>query len=272
MLTFGSRAIEWVNTAVIHPDRLSKLLDSNPGRKVATLTDIILVFPQSCRVLLYLKRCHNLLREQFSQLTIRGHTVMPLWRCISQLILCKICHTLISESLAVDTQIRRNFPTFYETRGFITVFIKAPALVPILRQLNLVSTTPSYISKIHFNIMQSRIRHNSGLFPSGFPTNILYTFLSYPFRTTYPAHLAILDLIILIILGEEYKLWSSSLCSFLQPPVTSSFSVQIFSSAPCSQTPSDCVPNLLSRDQVSNHTEPQEHYNILYPTYYIFRQ
>jgi hypothetical protein len=23
-------------------------------------------------------------------------------------------------------------------------------------------------------------------------------------------------------LGEEYKLWSSSLCSFLQPPVTSS--------------------------------------------------
>jgi hypothetical protein len=28
-------------------------------------------------------------------------------------------------------------------------------------------------------------------------------------------------LIILIILGEEYKLRSSSLCSFLQPPVSS---------------------------------------------------
>jgi hypothetical protein len=29
-------------------------------------------------------------------------------------------------------------------------------------------------------------------------------------------------LITLIMLAEEYKLWSSSLCSFLNPPVTSS--------------------------------------------------
>jgi hypothetical protein len=41
----------------------------------------------------------------------------------------------------------------------------------------------------------------------------LYAFLISPMHTTYPSH---------PIFGEEFKLWSSSLWHFIQPPVTSS--------------------------------------------------
>jgi hypothetical protein len=41
-------------------------------------------------------------------------------------------------------------------------------------------------------------------------------------RATFPENFTILDLIILIILGGDYKLWSFSLCTSLQPRITSS--------------------------------------------------
>jgi hypothetical protein len=84
---------------------------------------------------------------------------------------------------------------------------KIPPPVPILSQINPVHATPSYLSKFYLMLSTHlSLGRPSGLFSSGFPTIILYAVLFSPIRAMCTVHLILLDLIILFILGEEYKL------------------------------------------------------------------
>jgi hypothetical protein len=98
-----------------------------------------------------------------------------------------------------------SFTAFYGTRRFIATYTRG-------HHLHLSCARP-----FHSILMLSihlRLGLPSGLFSSGFSMNNPYTFLLSPIRFSCPAYLILLDLIILIILGEEYKSCSYSLWSF----------------------------------------------------------
>jgi hypothetical protein len=80
---------------------------------------------------------------------------------------------------------------------------------------------PTSLISILISSTHLRLGLPNGPFYSGFPINILHAFLFSPHLCYMPRPSHLSWLIILIILGEEYKLWSSSLCIFLLHPFTS---------------------------------------------------
>jgi hypothetical protein len=79
-------------------------------------------------------------------------------------------------------QLLKNFPAFYGTRKFITSFTRALHLS--LSWARSIQSIPSHPISLRSTLIlrnQLRLSLPSGLFPSGFPTNILYPFLFSPF-------------------------------------------------------------------------------------------
>jgi hypothetical protein len=102
----------------------------------------------------------------------------------------------------------------YDWRSVGQYVLVSRTVVGLLTRYYFRPTQP--ISKRSILILSTHLRLNfpSGLSSPGFPTYNLYVSIFSLIRATCSVHLILLDLIILILLNEEYKSRSSSLCSF----------------------------------------------------------
>ena len=96
-----------------------------------------------------------------------------------------------------------------------------PVTCPFPEQARFSPYPTSHFLKIHLNMAPIYAWVSQVVSFPGFPNKTLYTSLLSPIRATCPAQLILLDFITRTILGEQYRSFSSSLCSFLHSSVTS---------------------------------------------------
>jgi hypothetical protein len=116
-----------------------------------------------------------------------------------------------------------SFLSFYGTRKFITEFTRALHL-SLSWATPIQSTSPHPTSTRSTLILSNHLRlvFLVDFFTLAFQSTTYTRSSCPPFVLHSPSHLILLDFFILTILGEEYKSWSSSLCSLFHSPVSSS--------------------------------------------------
>ena len=130
--------------------------------------------------------------------------------------------------------------------------------VPILSQINQVHAPhPTSWWSILILSCQVHLVLPSGLIPSCFPTKTLYAHLLSTIRAVCSDHLMLHDLITRMIFGEDYRLLSSSLCSFIHSSVLSSIlGPNILFNTPFWK-PSAYVPPSMWATKFHTHTKQQ---------------
>ena len=143
-------------------------------------------------------------------------------------------------------QLIKKFPAFYETQRFIAAFARAKSIQ---------SMSPSHVLKISSNIiLPPTPRISKWFFLSVLPNWILYAPLMSHINATFPSYFILLDLIIRIIVGEQYTSLSSALCILIHFPATSFFAGR----NTYSRTPSAYVSPSMRSAKFHTHTKQRD--------------
>ena len=159
----------------------------------------------------------------------------------------------------------KKFPAFYGTQKFITAFTSARQLSLSWASSNQ-SLHPHSTSWRSILILSSRLRLGlpSCLFPSGFPTKTLYTSSSPP----YALHATPITFF-WILSPWKYRMSSTDRSAphyavSSTPLLPRPSYAQIFSSAPCSRTPSAFVPPSMSATKFHTRTKQQAEWELMW--------